>query len=476
MGHPKDRSGLTRGELLRGAAAAAAGVGVAGGLAACENTTTPIGACEDASAAGGSPLVVAKPVGPGGLPLPRTDNSVTWAITDDNPRIKDGLQPETGSTLHLFNYPDYIWPGLLRRFENRYDCTVDVGDLQLGGRGDRQAPVRRRRLRRHHRPLGLQHRQPDGAAAPPAAQPHLPAEPREEHLAASSPTRSTTAARTTRSRTSPGGRDRLAERQDLGGHPGHGRALGHLLALRGVVRQGRPPRRQAGRTLDADAARRAAPRSRIADLNTEDEAVVAKAGKDLEQLTEICNIKVTITDYQTLPEGTNVPPSLLVRRPARRRAFYYMPPGVSPDVLSYWWPEANGVVQNDFLCVDAESPRAPSSRTSSSTTSWTRRSPTTTSSTSTATCRRRKGIDADALVGEGVIPETLATAVVRPDQFLANQELLQLTVEGERCWDQAWSQFRAGLEGRWSLGGHGGSWRLPESPGSRSSSSSPSTR
>ena len=56
----------------------------------------------------------------------------------------------------------------------------------------------------------------------------------------------------------------------------------------------------------------------------------------------------------------------------------------------------------------------------------------------------QKGIDADALVGEGVIPETLATAVVRPDQFLANQELLQLTVEGERFWDQAWSQFKAG--------------------------------
>jgi hypothetical protein len=43
-----------------------------------------------------------------------------------------------------------------------------------------------------------------------------------------------------------------------------------------------------------------------------------------------------------------------------------------------------------------------------------------------------------------VIPETLAPAVTRSDQFLANQQLLQLTVEGERLWDQAWSQFRAG--------------------------------
>ena len=52
---------------------------------------------------------------------------------------------------------------------------------------------------------------------------------------------------------------------------------------------------------------------------------------------------------------------------------------------------------------------------------------------------RRRRVDRRRL-----IPETLAPAVVRPDEFLANQELLQLTVEGERLWDQAWSQFRAG--------------------------------
>jgi spermidine/putrescine-binding protein len=56
----------------------------------------------------------------------------------------------------------------------------------------------------------------------------------------------------------------------------------------------------------------------------------------------------------------------------------------------------------------------------------------------------QNGIDADALISDGVIPETLATAVVRPDEFLANQELLQLTIEGEREWDNAWSQFKAG--------------------------------
>ena len=56
----------------------------------------------------------------------------------------------------------------------------------------------------------------------------------------------------------------------------------------------------------------------------------------------------------------------------------------------------------------------------------------------------QKAIDADALIRRGLIPRTLAAAVVRPDQFAANQELLQLSVEGERHWDEAWSKFKAG--------------------------------
>ena len=86
------------------------------------------------------------------------------------------------------------------------------------------------------------------------------------------------------------------------------------------------------------------------DLNTEDQKIVAKAGKDLGQLTDIANVKVAITDYQTLPEGKtwlhqSWSGDLL------GAAFYYMPKGVPPSVLSYWSPDENGVVQNDFFCI-----------------------------------------------------------------------------------------------------------------------------
>src|SRR6186997_2856755 len=86
------------------------------------------------------------------------------------------------------------------------------------------------------------------------------------------------------------------------------------------------------------------------DLNTEVEAVINKAQTDLSQLSAICNVKVTITDYQTLPEGKTVlhhswSGDLL------SGAFYYMPKGVKPNVLSFWGPDQNGVVQNDFLAI-----------------------------------------------------------------------------------------------------------------------------
>src|SRR5262245_56485084 len=123
MAHPQDRSGsFSRKELLTGAAAGAVGVGVLGGLAACQNTTTPIGAGEGGA---GSDLVEPKPVGPGGLPLPRPDNSVTWAITDDNQPVADSTPMEQG-TLQIYNYPDYVYPGLVKKFEQETGAKVKI--------------------------------------------------------------------------------------------------------------------------------------------------------------------------------------------------------------------------------------------------------------------------------------------------------------------------------------------------------------
>ena len=80
--------------------------------------------------------------------------------------------------------------------------------------------------------------------------------------------------------------------------------VGHLL---GVAEAGRA---RSGLLDDyrdgpehADAARRDSRARVVPDLNAEDPAIIAKAGKDLEQLTAELQLKIAITDYQTLPEA-----------------------------------------------------------------------------------------------------------------------------------------------------------------------------
>src|SRR3954454_19770672 len=124
--HPKE-SGINRRDLLRKSAVAAVGLSAAGALAGCENTTTPIGAADAAGdvSSAAAKLVVAKPVGPAGLPLPRPDNSVTWAITDDNKPIEDAVRPEAGP-LRIYNYADYVDPATVKKFQQKFGAKVQV--------------------------------------------------------------------------------------------------------------------------------------------------------------------------------------------------------------------------------------------------------------------------------------------------------------------------------------------------------------
>jgi spermidine/putrescine transport system substrate-binding protein len=124
-------------------------------------------------------------------------------------------------------------------------------------------------------------------------------------------------------------------------------------------------------------------------------------------------------------------------------AIYYLPKGTPPEVLGYWWPRENGVVQNDFFCIGrgAKNPALAHRFINffldpkvayDNFVNYVGYTPPQIS------------IEPERLIAEGLIPKTLADAVVRPDQFVPNQQLLALTVDGQREWDRAWSKFKAG--------------------------------
>src|SRR6266700_3540317 len=101
--HPKER-GATRRDFLMRTGGAALGLSGAGSLlAACGNST---------SAGGPATGSQGQPLGPGGLPLARPSSPVTLPRWEDT--IKSGLQPETGGTFTVYNYPAYLYKKLLK--------------------------------------------------------------------------------------------------------------------------------------------------------------------------------------------------------------------------------------------------------------------------------------------------------------------------------------------------------------------------
>src|SRR5687767_10199415 len=108
--HPKERlNSLSRRVFLQRSAGAAVALSGAGPLlAACGSTTS-----ESTGAAG---------EGPGGLPLARPDKRVTLPRWEDP--IESGLEPETGGTFTVFNYPAYLYRKLLTEFGAKYDVEV----------------------------------------------------------------------------------------------------------------------------------------------------------------------------------------------------------------------------------------------------------------------------------------------------------------------------------------------------------------
>ena len=415
-------------------------VSAAGLLAACENTTEPVGGSAGGPTGAAAKLVVQKPTGPGGLPLPRPDNAVTWAITAENQPVPDGRSAEKGP-LQLYNYADYIDPITIKKFEKLFNTSVSIAtynsadeaiaklasgavgfDVILGLTGSNIVNLIAQQLLQ---PL-------NHGYLPNLAKNIWPelADPFYDR----------------------GSRytvpyvvwlDGIGWRNDIVKTD-----IGEMDVPWDIFWHSQPYRGRVG-VLDDKRDALSMPMQREAmhagvrpDLNTENPSVINAAESELSELNGICNVKVTITDYQTLPEAKTVLHHSW-SGDVLSGAFYYMPKGVKPDVLSFWGPDKNGVVQNDFLCIGRSS-KNPVLAHQFLNFMLNEKNAYANMVNYVGYTPPQNAIDAEALIKRGLIPKTLTQAVVRPDQFAANQELLQLSIDGERYWDSAWSKFKAG--------------------------------
>ena len=180
-------------------------------------------------------------------------------------------------------------------------------------------------------------------------------------------------------------------------------------------------------------------RKGLTDVNTADPAVIKQAGDDLGELTNLMNIKVEIEGYHTIPEGATTVAHTWSGD--MLTGVGYLPEGTGVEVLGYWQP-APAVVNNDTMCVltKAKSPVLAhlyidfllDKTNAQNNFSYVGYQPAI------------EGLGAQELIDAGLVPENLRSCVLTNDQITKGYRFLQLSVDVDALWNDAWSKFRAG--------------------------------
>jgi spermidine/putrescine transport system substrate-binding protein len=175
------------------------------------------------------------------------------------------------------------------------------------------------------------------------------------------------------------------------------------------------------------------------DGNTVDAAIVQKAGDDLIAMREATNPKVDILAYTEIPSGNR--DINFTWSGDLFTALQYLPEGVAPDVLGFWYPEKT-VTKNDFMCI-AKSAKAPV---------LAHQLINFLSDTDNALLNREyvgyqpalESITVDLLISSGTIPESLTDALVTPEKYKAGLAQVSLEPAVDALWLEQWTRFTAG--------------------------------
>jgi spermidine/putrescine transport system substrate-binding protein len=126
--HPKERQSFDRREFLRRAAIAGVAVpSLSAILAACgSGAETSVGS--SAASGGGQNTFGTGGIGGAPYPLARQEAPVTWNINSSD-LIASGTPPETGATLKVLRWPYYLDDGVVKAFEQKYSCKVEITEF-----------------------------------------------------------------------------------------------------------------------------------------------------------------------------------------------------------------------------------------------------------------------------------------------------------------------------------------------------------
>ena len=412
--HPRERSRLGRRQFIRLSAygAAAAGLGPSL-LAAC-------GGDDDGGQA------------EGGVQLSRPDNPVVLPTFDDIQPIEDGLSPESG-TLKVYNYTQYISPDVLAAFEDEFGVKVEVTTFTSMDEAVARLASGQADFDVFFPTTDVIGKLVAGQVLQPLNKSYLPNltnvwETLQDPFYDKGSVYSVPYVMFT---TGIGYRtDEVAKPPETYSNPYD---IFWDPAYSGQVYLLEDDREVFGMALLR--------MSNDNDVNTEDSDLIDQALASVMELTDLVNVKVGAEAYTVLPE----------KRAWVHQAWagdvvnaqYYLPEGESIENIGFWYPrEAGGIIGSDTIAVlrGAQNPVLAhtfmnyllDSTHALENYGWLGYQPPQTS------------INPETLVADEYVPAHLDATVIRPEDFERGQQLLQLSLAGEKLWDTAWSKFTAG--------------------------------
>jgi spermidine/putrescine transport system substrate-binding protein len=410
----RPRPQLYRRDVLRGGLWLSLGIGAAPLLSACGDDGA------GSSQSGGSPY-----------PLARPNDPVTLTISDSNPPIDDGLDPETGGAFKILNYADYMAPGVMKDFGEQHNVEVQVTpynnydemlakirapgesfDLVFPGPSVLSKMVFGELLQ----PLNHSYIPNLGNVWPEYQDPWYDLG--AQYTVPYTIYGTGVMYRTDRVTSVPEvGYDLIWDEQYAGKVyllDDYGEAIGMSLLRNNIT----------------------------TDINTSDPELVNQAVDSLTELIDLVNIKANVNAYSEVPEGTATVHQAWSGDPIAGQ--YYLPKGETPEVIGYWRPddETERVIGSDNIAIPngAEKPVLAhllindllDNEIGLRNFGWNGYQPPLTK------------LSAPYLIKNGYIPDNLMNAVVVPADFDTGLTFYEVSPTTQEMWRNAWSEFKAG--------------------------------
>jgi spermidine/putrescine transport system substrate-binding protein len=371
--------------------------------------------------------------GSGTLPLPRPNHPVRWPVFSDNMPIASGLAPERGATLQVYNWVAYVNQACVDTFAKKYKCKVQVTtfntmneaiaklrnglsfDVLMGLTVDELGQMIESKLAQ---PLNHSYIPNITQAWPDFTNPYY-----DQGWQYTVPYTIYTTG--------------ISWRKDLVHENPYAMANPWAMPWQPKYK---------GKVAILDDYREGISlglmKNGIYNLNTTDYRQINLSRQALEDLSRLVNVRIDNNDYTEVPDGDTWIHHAWSGDMAA--AASYMPKGVNVDVVGYWFPpDGRGPVGNDTNVVLSSATNPVLAHLYLN--YFLDLHNAIENISFNGYMQPLTGVTEQVLVKEQILPPSLKSTVVLPSYFRRGVAELQLPVDADALWQQAWLVVSNGI-------------------------------